>query len=114
MIYLTPGITASIWMSLRESGGTSSFTITLKNDMSGDVKTFNPVDLQPDNKWSRFDIVVGVPENLPSKVNLTSGMWSYSVSSGQNVLEVGKLLVEEQKVWKAIDKPSKTTKVLKR
>lgn len=115
MIYLTPGITASLWFSLREvSGPTTSFTMTMTNDISGEVKTINPVDLQPDNKWSRFDLVVGKPENLPLKVNMGSGMWSFTISNGSTIIERGKMVVEEAKSWNTLTKSPKNNKVLKR
>lgn len=118
MIYLTPGITASVWLSLRESmpyGSTASFKFTLTNDMTGDSKVFYPTDLQPDNKWSRFNIVVGTPENLSTpKLDLRSGMWSYKVEADTTTLETGKVLVEESKTWTTLDRPAKTIKVLKR
>lgn len=118
MIYLTPGITASVWMSLRESmpyGSTASFKFTLTNDMTGDSKVFYPTDLQPDNKWSRFNIIVATPENLSiAKLDLRAGMWSYKVEADTTVLETGKVLVEESKTWTTLDRPAKTIKVLKR
>jgi hypothetical protein len=118
MIYLTPGITASVWLSLRESmpyGSTASFKFTLTNDMTGDVKVFYPTDLQPDNKWSRFNIIVATPENLSiAKLDLRQGMWSFKVEADTTVLETGKVLVEESKTWTTLDRPAKTIKVLKR
>lgn len=118
MIYFTPGTTASVWMSLRESmpyGSTASFKFTLTNDMSGDVKVFYPTDLQPTNKWSRFNIVVGTPENLNvPKLDLRAGMWSYKVEADSTILETGKVLVEESKTWTTLDRPAKNIKVLKR
>jgi hypothetical protein len=117
MIYLKPGITASIWMSLRESapvGSTSSFKFTLTNDMSGDKVQFYPTDLQPDNKWSRFNLFVGTPQNLPQTLDLRPGMWSFIVTDGQTTIETGKLLVEETKNWTTLDRPAKNVVVLKR
>jgi hypothetical protein len=117
MIYLTPGITQSVWMSLRESapvGSTSSFKFTLTNDMSGQQVQFYPVDLQPDNKWSRFAFYVGTPQNLPSVLDLRPGMWSFIVEDGSTTLETGKVLVNEQKTWTTYDRPAKNVVVLKR
>lgn len=118
MIYFTPGVTASIWMSLRESmayGSTASPKFTFTNDMTGDSKVFYPTDLQPTNKWSRFSIVVGTPENLNTpKLDMRSGMWSYTVEADNIVLETGKVLVQETKTWTTLDRPAKTIKVLKR
>jgi len=118
MIYLTPGTTASVWLSLRESvpvGNTSSFLFTMTNDISGEVKSFYPTDLQPDNKWSRFNILVSKPESLAhSIIDMRPGMWSFKVEAGSALLETGKVLVEESKVWTTIDRPSKNIKVLKR
>lgn len=117
MIYLTPGVTASIWMSLRESmtyGSTASFQITLTNDITGATKSFYPTDLQPDNKWSKFNLVVGTPESLPTKIDLKSGMWSYKVEAGSALLETGKVLVDEQQIWTAYDRPAKNTAVYRR
>lgn len=118
MIYLTPGITASVWLSLRESmpwGSTASFKFTFTNDITGDSKVFNPTDLQPNNKWSRFNIVVGTPENLSTpKLDMRAGMWSFTVEAGSTVLETGKVLVNESKTWTTLDRPAKTIKVLKR
>jgi hypothetical protein len=42
------------------------------------------------------------------------GMWSYVVTAGTTVLETGKALIEESKVWATIDRPAKNIKVLKR
>jgi hypothetical protein len=118
MINLTPGVTSSIWMSLREDlpvGSTASFKFTLTNDISGAQKVFYPTDLQPTNKWSRFEISVGTPENLAqSKLNLVAGMWSYIVEAGSATLETGKVLVTEQKTWSTIDRPAKTTGAIRR
>jgi hypothetical protein len=118
MINLTPGVTSSIWMSLRESmpyGSTASFKFTFTNDISGNVKTFYPTDLQPTNKWSRFNISVGTPENLSiSKLNLSPGMWSYIVEADTTTLETGKVIVEETKIWTTLDRPAKNTPVLRR
>ena len=118
MIYFTPGVTQSVWMSLRESmayGSTASFLFTFTNDVSGETKSFYPTDLQPNNKWSRFEIIVGKPENLfIPKVDMRAGMWSYVVTADTTVLETGKALIEESKVWTTIDRPAKNIKVLKR
>ena len=118
MIYFTPGITASLWMSLRESmpyGSTASFKFTFTNDMTGDSKVFYPTDLQPTYKWSRFNIVVGTPENLATpKLDMRSGMWSYKVEADTTTLETGKVLVEESKTWTTLERPDKNIKVLKR
>jgi hypothetical protein len=117
MEYFTPGLTSSIWLSLRESepvGNTASYKFTFTNDMSGETKVFYPVDLQPTNKWSRFNIAVGTPESLPDRINMRPGMWSFQVEVGTTVLETGKILVNESKSWTALDRPAKTAKVLKR
>jgi len=118
MINLTPGITASVWMSLREDvpyGSTASFKFTFTNDITGNQKVFYPTDLQPDNKWSRFDIVVGTPENLNTpKLDMAPGMWSFVVEAGSAILETGKVLVEESKSWTTLERPAKNTKVLRR
>lgn len=117
MIYLTPGITQSIWMSLRESapvGSTGSFKFTLTNDMSGSIVQFYPIDLQPDNKWSRFNFYVGTPQNLPSVLDLRPGMWSFEVEDGSDILETGKVLVNEPKNWTTYNRPAKNVVVLKR
>ena len=117
MIYLTSGITQSVWLSLRESvpvGSTGSFKFTFTNDISGEVKSFYPVDLQPTNKWSKFDLLVGTPESLPNKINMSAGMWSYKVEDGSTLLETGKVMVEEDKSWTTLARPAKNTKVLRR
>lgn len=119
MIYFTPGITQSVWMSLRESipyGSTASIKFTFTSDISGELKVFYPTDLQPENKWSRFDIIVGKPENLfTPKLDMRAGMWSYKVEAGTAILETGKIIVNETtKVWTTLDRPAKNTKVLKR
>lgn len=118
MIYLTPGTTASIWLSLRESipvgvGGDFKFTFT--NDISGDTKVFYPLDLQPSNKWSKFNLIVDTPEDLPSsKLDMRAGMWSYKVEVSDVTLETGKVLVEEGKTWTTLKRPAKNIKTLKR
>lgn len=118
MINLTPGVTSSIWLSLRESvpyGSTASFQMNLTNDITGATKSFFPQDLQPNNKWSRFEIIVGTPENLNiGKLDLRSGMWSYEVKAGSALLETGKVIVEEQKVWTTLERPAKNIPALKR
>jgi len=118
MINFTPGVTASIWMSLREStpyGSTASFKFTFTNDISGQKKVFYPTDLQPDNKWSKFNIIVATPENLStSKLDMAPGMWSYIVEADSTILETGKVLVNETKTWTTLDRPAKNTPVLRR
>lgn len=118
MINLTPGVTASIWMSLRESvpyGSTASIKFTFTNDISGLSKVFYPTDLQPDNKWSKFNIIVDKPENLSiSKLDMSPGMWSYTVEAGATTLETGKVIVYESKNWTTLDRPAKNTPVLRR
>jgi hypothetical protein len=115
MIYFTPGITQSVWLSLRESvGATQSFKWTLTNDISGKIKTFFPTDLQPNNPWSRFDIKVDKPEDLPNVIDLSNGMWSFKVEVGSEIIETGKILVEESKSITKISRPAKNTKVLRR
>lgn len=118
MINLTPGTTSSIWLSLREDvpyGSTASFKFTFTNDVTGSQKVFYPTDLQPDNKWSRFEIAVGTPENLNlPRLNLASGMWSYVIEAGTAILETGKVLVEETKTWATLDRPAKNTGALRR
>lgn len=118
MIYFTAGITQSYWFSLRESmayGSTASFVMTLTNDVSGATKSFYPTDLQPDNKWSRFDLSVGKPEDLAiGRLNLNPGMWSYSIFAGTDAIETGKAIVEEVKAWNVLDRPDKNKVVLRR
>lgn len=118
LITLTPGLTTSVWMSLREDlpyGSTASFLFTVTNDVSGATKSFYPTDLQPNNKWSRFDISVGTPENLAiSKLNLVPGMWSYKVTAGGAQLETGKVVVKEQKNWTALERPAKNGGAIRR
>ena len=118
MINLTPGATTSVWLSLRESmsyGSTASFIMTLTNDITGATKSFTPTDLQPTNKWSRFDIGVGTPESLATgKLDLRPGMWSFQVTAGTTLLETGKVMVQEQKVWTTFDRPAKSVPTLKR
>jgi hypothetical protein len=117
MIYLTPGTTASIWMSLRESvtyGSTASFDFTFTNDITGATKSFTPTDLQPDNKWSRFEILVGTPESLPGTIDMKPGMWSYKVEAGSTLLETGKVIVVDTPTWTARSTPAKNTVVRRR
>lgn len=118
MINLTPGVTSSIWMSLREDspiGSTGSFKFTFTNDITGSQKVFYPTDLQPTNLWSRFEISVGTPENLNGgKLNMSPGMWSYVVEDGQSTLETGKVLVQQTKNWSALDRPAKTGGAIRR
>jgi hypothetical protein len=118
MIYLTPGVTQSIWLSLRESapvGSTGSFRFEFTNDISGQKKVFYPADLQPDNKWSRYEWNVGTPENLSSgRFDMRPGMWSYVITDGEVLLESDKILVEESKVWQTVDRPGKNINAVKR
>jgi hypothetical protein len=119
MINLTSGMTSSIWLSLREDvpvGSTASFKFTFTNDVTGEQKVFYPTDLQPNNKWSRFEIAVGTPENLSlPKLKMSAGMWSYEVTAAQAILETGKVLVKENKtVWSTLDRPAKNTGALRR
>lgn len=118
MINLTAG-TNSIWLSLRESipyGSTSSnYKFTFTFDLSSETKVMYPTDLQPDNKWSRFEIGLSSSESLTQSIaNMRAGMWSYKVELGSTVLEMGKALVDETWVWTTLDRPTKTTPVLKR
>lgn len=118
MIYLTPGATTSVWMSLREDlpyGSTASFKFTFTNDVTGLTKSFYPTDLQPDNKWSRFQIAVGTPENLNlPRLNMSPGMWSFVVEAGQTQLETGKVVVNEQMNWSALERPAKNGGAIRR
>ena len=117
MIYLTPGVTQSVWLSLRETmpyGSTASFQFTLTNDITGTVKTFYPSDLQPTNKWSRFNLLVGTPESLPNTIDLSAGMWSMKIEADGTLLETGKVIVEESKSWTTLARPAKNTPVLRR
>lgn len=118
MIYLTPGLTESVWLSLRESvpyGSTASFKMTLTNDISGTIKSFFPTDLQPDNKWSRFNMNASKPENLlVGTIDMSAGMWSYIIEAGTTILETGKVVVEENKVWNTLERPAKNKVVLRR
>jgi hypothetical protein len=117
MINLTSG-TNSIWMSLREDldyGSTASFKFTFTNDVSGQQKVFYPTDLQPTNKWSRFDISVGTPENLSiPRLNLVPGMYSYLIEGGSAILETGKVIVAETITWSALDRPAKNNGAIRR
>lgn len=118
MINLTPGVTNSVWMSLREDvpyGSTASFKFTFTNDVTGLQKVFYPTDLQPNNKWSRFEIALGTPENLSTpKLNMSAGMWSYVVEAGAAILETGKVIVNDTKVWATLDRPAKNNGALRR
>jgi len=117
MIYLTPGVTSSVWLSLRESapiGSTGSFKFTFTNDISGVSKVFYPTDLQPTNKWSKFNLLVAKPESLPNTIDLAAGMWSYKIEDGSTLLETGKVMVEEDKSWTTLSRPAKNTPVLRR
>ncbi len=118
MINLTTGATSSIWLSLREDipyGSTASFKFTFINDITGVSKVFYPTDLQPTNKWSRFEIAVGTPENLAlPRLNLAAGMWSYTVEAGTASLETGKVIVKENTTWNALERPAKTTGAIRR
>lgn len=117
MIYLTPGTTASIWLSLRESvpsGNTASFVFTFTNDITGDTKSFTPIDLQPTNKWSKYEILVATPESLPGTIDMNPGMWSYTIYADTALLETGKVMVEETKTWTTRNTPAKNTVVRRR
>jgi len=118
MINLIPGITSSVWMSLREDlpyGSTASFVMSLTNDVTGAQKSFTINDLQPDNKWSRFNLCAATPENLSTgRLNLVSGMWSYKVTADTAILETGKVIVEEAKTWAVLDRPAKNNGALRR
>ena len=118
MIYLKTGITQSIWLSLRESspiGSTNSFKFTFTNDVSNESKVFYPIDLQPNNKWSKFNIIAQPNEDLSqSKINMVDGMWNFIVEDSSIVLETGKVLVEGNKAWITLNRPDKTKIVMRR
>jgi len=117
MIYLTPGVTQSTWLSLRESmayGSTASVIFTFTNDMTGEAITFTPVDLQPTNKWSKYNLYVGTPQALPTVLDMRPGMWSYTIISDSITLETGKVMVENTKTWTTRTTPAKNTAVFKR
>lgn len=118
MINLTTGATSSIWLSLREDqpiGSTASFKFTFTNDVTGHTKIFYPTDLQPNNKWSRFEIAVGKPENLNlPRIDMPAGMWSYQIETGSAILETGKVLVKDTKTWAVLDRPAKNNGALRR
>lgn len=118
MIYLTPGTTHSIWLSLRENapvGSTGSFRFEFTNDITGQQKVFYPTDLQPTNKWSKYEWQVGTPEDLNGgRFDMRPGMWSYNITDGGTSIESGKILVEESKNWQVVDRPAKNTRAIKR
>lgn len=118
LINLTPGVTSSVWISLREDspiGSTSSFKFTFTNDVTGSKKVFFPTDLQPNNQWSRFEIAVGTPENLSlPRLNMPGGMWSYIIEDGTTLLETGKVVVQISKTFSALDRPAKTSGAIRR
>jgi len=118
MIYFLQGVTQSIWMPLRETapiGSTNSFQFQITNDISGEQKTFWPQDLQPSNKWSRFDLIVSTPENLSAGVlDINPGMWSFRVFDAGKCLKTGKILVQENKSWNVLTRPAKNKVVLRR
>jgi hypothetical protein len=108
MIYIKSGLTASITLSLRESmtpGSTQSdFVMNLSNDVSGLTHSINLVDETPDNKWSTFLI----------NEDLDSGMWSFDIPYLDEVIERGKIIVEEDLTWKVKATPKKNIKIYKR
>ena len=117
MINLLPG-TNSVWMSLREDlpiGSTASFKFTFTNDITGLTKVIFPTDLQPQNKWSRFDIGLSQSENLNlSRLNLVGGMWSYVVQAGTASLEWGKVIVGDISDWQALGRGPKNNGAIRR
>lgn len=120
MIYLNRGTTASIWLSLKEevpTGCTSSnYEFTFTNDVSNEVKTFYPTDLQPDNKFSRFNLLVDTPEDLTKGIiDMNAGMWDYLIKIDETVLEIGKVLISEPVIAKTtLTRPTKNKTVLRR
>ena len=117
MIYLSKGVTSSIWVNLKESipvGNTASVLLSIQNDISGEVKNLYPNDLQPDNPWSRYDIYVGEPESLPDVIDLEYGMYDITFKVDSTILKTGKIIVRDEKSWTKIDRPAKNIKVLRR
>jgi hypothetical protein len=117
-INFTPGVTQSVWMSLRELapiGFTSSFQFTFTNDITGATKSFFPQDQQPTNKWSRFNLCVKAPENLANgQINMKSGMWSYIVSASGSQIQSGKVMVLDAMTWSAVERAPKNTGAIRR
>lgn len=117
-INLTPGITQSVWLSLREAapvGYTGSFVFVFTNDITGATKSSTLSDLQPTNKWSRFDWCVKTPENLNAgQYNFKPGMWSFQVTASGVQLETGKVFVSEAMTWSTIERPAKNTGAIRR
>jgi hypothetical protein len=117
-IIFTPGITQSVWLSFKEEapiGWTGSWTFLLTNDITGATKSATLTDLQPLNKWTKFNIKVGTPEVLNSGTwNLQSGMWSWTGYAGSTKLQSGKIMVQDAATWSTIARPSKNTGALRR
>lgn len=117
-INFNPGITQSVWLSLKENspiGWTGSYTFNLTNDITGATKSAILQDLQPSNKWALFNIKVGTPENLSGGVwNLSTGMWSWSAYAGIAKLQSGKIMVLEAGTWSTIHRPAKNTGAIRR
>lgn len=125
MVYLKQGEDKYLWFSLRESepiGSTNSFTMTFTNDVSNESKSYKPVDIQPDNKWSRF--LIQPVENKASenlligKPYLVPGMWSFTIIDNKDstILETGKVLVVEKVITPitTLERPAKSKVVLRR
>jgi hypothetical protein len=114
MIYLIHGLTASVWLSLRESmtaSNVTQFDWRVINDISNRSLTFSATDLQPSNPWSRFELGLGTASG---QLDLQKGMYSYSVSHQNNILDTGKILVESSVEFETINRPDRDTKILRR
>lgn len=92
MINLTPGITNSVWLSLKEmlpSGLTQSpsYKLELTREINGAVTTLTPTDLSTQSSWSNFAI----------NLNLEPGNYSYKVTetNTNTTLEIGRAIVTE-------------------
>ncbi len=125
MVYLRQGEQKLLWFSLKESspiGSTSSFTMTFTNDISGELKSFIPTDLQPNNKWSKFSVeavhTLQLQDLNIGKIYLVPGMWSYTIIDNYQsiILETGKVLVEENTITPitTLTRPAKSKVVLRR
>jgi len=116
MIYLKPGETTRVWLSLKQYVGdnVSGAVWVFVNDISGQKKTFTPVNLEPHNYYSVYDITVDTPEDLPSIIDIPVGMYSFSVEINNKSIFFGKVIVGDEKQYTKIERGEKNTKVLRR
>ena len=107
MNYLSKGVTYSILAPVKKNvfvGGTSSVLLTIKNNLSGEVKSFYPKNLRPGHFQERYDIYIGEPESLPDVIDLDYGEYDFIFSMDYTILNKTKVTVKDESILEELEK----------